>query len=108
MKKSTLKNLLIFSQKKVVFMFWEKELSSSKIKKISYIFSKTGFLLFQEMDFLALEKVHIFSRKIFFLYFGKLNFLKKFIIFQEGTFRAWKIKKAYSENNFYFLGNGTF
>ena len=46
----------------------------------------------------------IFSQKMFFLYLGKQNFLKKPIIFQEGTFGVQKIKKVLTLKIFlYFL-----
>ena len=41
----------------------------------------------------TIKNVIIFSQKKLFFYFGKWNFLKKLLIFQEGTFQARKIKK---------------
>ena len=68
LKKPALKKFLIFR---------ETELSSLGLRKL---------LIFQEME------LSYISSKKFFLYFRKKNFLKK-LIFQEGTFRAQKIKK---------------
>ena len=45
----------------------------------------------------------IFSQKMFFLYFGKQNFLKKPIIFQEKTFVVQKIKVPTLKSFLYFL-----
>ena len=42
----------------------------------------------------TIKNVIIFTQKKFFFYFGEWNFLKKLLIFQEGTFRARKIKKS--------------
>ena len=53
----------IFCKKQVFLIFWEMELSSSKIKKIL-----------------------IFSQKNFFLYFGKWNIFIKLLIFHKGIF----------------------
>ena len=54
----------------------------------SYIFSKKAFLIYFKMELSGpkIKKRLIFSQKEAFLYFGKCNFLKKLLIFQEGTF----------------------
>ena len=62
------------------------------------------------------KKFLIFSQRKTFLYFGKrkprknsLYFRKRnFLIFQEITFRAQKLKKAHSEKVSYISENGTF
>ena len=45
-------------------------------------------------------KKDIFSQKKLFLFFRKCNFLKKLILFQEGTFQAQKIIKNASLKKF--------
>ena len=101
--------------KEVFPLFREMELSSPRIKKL---------LIFQEGNFQA-RKIkkkknsktisYIFSKKNFFLYFGKQNFLapslknsyifskKNFLIYQEGTCKARKTKKIHSEETFYIF-----
>ena len=49
---------------------------------------------------------YIFSKELL-LYFGKWNFLKKLLLFQEATFQAEK-KKKISEKISCISGNGTF
>ena len=48
---------------------------------------------------------YIFSKELL-LYFGKWNFFKKLLLFQEATFQAEK--KKISEKISYISGNGTF
>ena len=57
---------------------------------------------------LKIKKVIIFSQKKLLFYFGKRKFLEKPIIFQEGTFRARKIKKNHYEKISCISKNGTF
>ena len=80
LKKPALKKLLTFSQKKkkALRIFGETELS--------FIFFKRAFLIFLEME--------LFSPK------NKT--------FQDGTFRAQKIKKIHYEKICYILGNEIF
>ena len=42
----------------------------------------------------TLKKCHIFSKKKLFHIFEKMELFKQPLIFQEGTFQAWKIKKS--------------
>ena len=65
--KSTLKTILVFSQKKVFLIFRELELSSPKIKKCLVLYS-------QPQNF-TLKKIYIFLQK--------KSTLKKFVIFRE-------------------------
>ena len=46
-----------------------------------------------ELSSAKIKKVLIFSQKKISLYIAKWNFSKKLLTFQEGTFRAQKIKK---------------
>ena len=67
LKKPPMEKFLIFSLKKVFFIFWETELSRPKIKKI---------LIFREME--------LSSPK-----------LKTILIFQERTCKTWKTNISY-------------
>ena len=50
-----IKKILIFYQKKFLFIFQEMELSGPKIERLSYIFLKKFFLYFGKWNFLALR-----------------------------------------------------
>ena len=94
-KKSTLKNVLTFSQKKVFFVFGDMELSSHKIKKfqegtfraqkIKKKLRGKSFLYFRKWIFLAanLENSYIFSKQISYISRVNLQILKnqKFLMF---------------------------
>ena len=69
------------------------------LKNPDFFSPKKHFLISWEMEL---------SQKKLLLYFGKWNFLKKLLIFQEGTFQAHKIKKTHSEKMSYISGIGTF
>ena len=49
-----------------------------------------------------IKKVLIFFQKWVFSYFGKWNFLRNLLIFQEGTFTARKRNKFTLKNFLYF------
>ena len=88
----------LFSKK--VFIFWEMELFSSRIKKVLLLSRKKAFLIFREMELLkkpsyisggnfpSFEKISVicFLKQNFFLYFRKeLEKPKKqkFLAFQD-------------------------
>ena len=88
---------------KKFLIFWEMELFSqarkNKKKKISYTWGIWNFLILILKNFL-----YFLERKLF-LYFGKrkprkksLYFRKRnFLIFQEVTFQARKVKRTHAE-----------
>ena len=77
-------------------------------EKISYIFSKKRFLIFQEIELsgVKIKKVLIFSQKNFFYILGHGTFLKNFLYFGRELYELKK-KKIRSEIFFYISGNGT-
>ena len=91
----------IFRNKK--FIFWDIELSSSKIKKNYYIFSRKFFLYFGKLTFLAqrLKNFLYFSQKIFFLIIREMELFKKTCYILGGIFLS-------SEKIYNILGNWTF
>ena len=83
-KKLTLKKLLIFFPNKKFLIFREIELSSTKIIKKFYNFSKKKFLIFLAPS------------------------LKNLLCFRMEIFQAQKIKGILSDKICYVLGNGPF
>ena len=82
------------------FLSQAQKIKKIHFAKICYIFSKKVFSL-QEMQLSSPKiKKDIFSQKKLFIFFRKCNFLKKLILFQEGTFQAQKIIKNASLKKF--------
>ena len=92
---SNIKKILIFSQKKAFLIFWKIELSDSKVKKR---------LIFLEIKTCASQpkpkkkKKNPPRQNFFTLGNGNLKTetLKKVLIFQEVTYKAWKSKISYT------------
>ena len=91
----------IFRNKK--FIFWDIELSSPKIKKNSYIFSRKVFLIFWEIELSCpkIKKLLIFLSEIFFLIIREMELFKKTCYILGGIFLS-------SEKIYNILGNWTF
>ena len=70
-----------FSLKKIFIFFYQKVYS----EKISYIFSKAVFLVFQDMELSGtkFKKFLIFLQKTFSYVLGNVNFLKNFLHFKK-------------------------
>ena len=71
-------------------------------EKISYIFSKKRFLIFQEIELsgVKIKKVLIFSQKNFFYILGHGTFLKNFLYFGR---ELYELKKKKSALKFFFI-----
>ena len=80
-----------FSLKNFFLYFFCQRIRS---EKISYIFSKEVFLVFQDMELSGpkLKKFVIFLQKTFCYVLGNVNFLKKLLTFQEIEFLALRLK----------------
>ena len=72
-KKSTLKKVLIFFHKKCFLIFWEMEISSPKLKKISHIFPKKIFSY--------ISGGHFSKSKIKKNHFEKISYISSIISF---------------------------
>ena len=93
---------LIFKNFLNFLIFREMELFSPSSKN-EKIYPYKNFLYFRKRS--PGKTSYIFKRKLF-LYFGKRK--RNFLIFQEVTFRARKVKRTYSQKAAYILGNETF
>ena len=90
--------------------FRARKIKNIHSEKISYIFSKKRFLIFQKMELsgVKIKKVLIFSQKNFFYILGHGTFFKNFLYFGRELYELKKKKKMRSEIFFYISGNGTF
>ena len=95
-----LRNFLYFLKRKLSYI-WKIELFY-----ISGNGNPEKFLIFQETELFYTSENGNHETELF-LYFRKQKH-KKLLIFQEVTFTAQKMKKAYSEIMSYILGKGTF
>ena len=86
--KPKLKIKIKYPLKKVLYVliFWKMEFSSSNIRKFLIFYQKKGFLLFQETE-TPKQNFSIVQMEM-----GN-GHPKKFLIFQEVTFRTRKMKK---------------
>ena len=87
-KKSTLKKVIIFFHKKCFLIFWEMEISSPKLKKISHIFPKKIFSYISGGHFSKLKIKKNPLRKNFLYFFhnkfshiSSPRFIKKLMFF---------------------------
>ena len=92
---SNIKKILIFSQKKAFLIFWKIELSDSKVKK-RLIFLEIKTCTSQPKP--KKKKKNPPRQNLFTLGNGNLKTetLKKLLIFQEVTYKAWKSKISYT------------
>ena len=99
---SNVKKLLIFSQKKAFLIFGETE----TLKKIICVSRNRTFLYFrklltfQEVTFWAREETRTCSEKVSYISSHKL---KKRLIFQERTCKAWKSNISYISSRIFCL-----
>ena len=85
----------------------QKTLKKLIVKKSVVFLQKMFFLDFGKWNFLALKNVLLFLKKAF-LMFRKMELFKKTSYISEGDFAISKNKKIHSEKIYYISGNGTF
>ena len=89
--------------------FRARKIKNIHSEKISYIFSKKRFLIFQKMELsgVKIKKVLIFSQKNFFYILGHGTFLKNFLYFGRELYELKKKKNALW-NFFLYFGKWNF